>query len=312
MKFIFQMDEINDLNHNSDSTIALIKESLSRNIQVFYYTCKNLFYLNGEIFAMIKPIYYKNGACIIRDEILFKLIEADVVFIRNEPPFNMEYITATYLLDRIKNKVFCINNPTSIRNYPEKISSFDYAEYMVPTMVGLDLNILLEFFRNWKKCVIKPLYNFGGKDIAKIENEKDLKTHFKLLQEKYPNIPVLLQKFQEKIVLGDKRVILFDGEILGAINRVPTKGEFKANLALGSKPERTTLTEKELKISKKIAINLKKDGILLAGIDLIDEWLSEINVTCPTGIVTINNIEKYIGKNRLEAKIINSIMSKIK
>lgn len=311
MQFLFQMDPLKGLSPSTDSTIALIKSSLKKNIDVFTYLRKDLFYQGGILTALAKKLVVKGNNIIEIAQQEINLADFPVIFIRDEPPFDMSYITSTYLLEKLTSKVLFINNPKGIRDFPEKLSALDYLDHMVPSCVTLNLEKLEDFLSKHKKCVIKPLYSYGGEGIDIVTDEMNLKEHYSNLQFLYPQIPVLLQEYIPEITEGDKRVILFDGEILGAVNRVPPKNSFKANLVAGAYPEKTTLTTKEKKIALLVAKNLQKSGVILAGIDLINENLSEINVTCPTGIVTINQIENLLEEEKLENIIIDKILLKV-
>ena len=203
--------------------------------------------------------------------------------IRQDPPFNLEYISTTYILDFIKNKVKIINNPTSIRNISEKLYSSKYLKYMPDTLFSQDINEIKNFIKNHKKVIIKPIHSYSGNDIHLL-NKFNLKLINKFIK-KHDHI--MCQKFLPKINKGDKRVFIINGKVCGAISRVPKKGSYLSNMSKGAKPININLTKKENKISKLIAKDLKKENIYFAGIDFIDQKLNgDINVTSPTGLKT--------------------------
>jgi len=310
-RFIFQMDPHSKLRFETDSTIALIVASIRKNVDTYYYLRRDLFYHEDNIKALAKKLYLEDNKIVEENEEVVELENFDVVFLRDEPPFDMSYITATYLLERLPKSVRVINNPQSVRNFPEKISALNYKKYMVATCISQNFEIIKEFFNKNKVVVLKPLHSFGGRDISMIDSKTKLLSCFKELVANYPNIPVVVQKFIPNVKKGDKRVLLFDGEIIGAINRVPPEGGYISNLVAGGTAERTELSDLEIKISSEIAKDLKEQGIIFAGLDLIDGYLSEINVTCPTGIMSVNKIYNLPAEKMLESMMIEKILSQI-
>ncbi len=308
MKLVFQMDPLEKLTSKTDSTLALIKAALKQGAVVCYYIRSSLYVEGTSVYATVNELYLgESGSIKVAKQQYMNLEEFDCLLVRDEPPFDMSYITATYLLDLLKDRVLIVNDPSALRNFPEKLSSLSYYDYMVPTCISSDIKQLNDFLNRHAQVVIKPLYSFGGNDIEKVKSEAELENAFQKLEKKYNGLPVLLQKYIPEVTKGDKRVFIFNGEIVGAVNRVPMKGKIIANLIAGGSAEKTELTEREYEISIKLAQDLKNEGILIAGIDLINEHLSEVNITCPTAIVTINELEGYKGEDAIEHKIINEL-----
>ena len=237
----------------------------------------NLNYTNKKFFKILK--FQK-----------LNLLNCKFILIRQDPPFNLEYITTTYILDKIKNKVKIVNNPTSVRNISEKLYSSSYQRFMPKTIFTKDLNEIKIFHKINKRIIIKPIHGYGGNNIHLIQGifKNKLVTNF---IKKHGHI--MCQKFLPNIKNGDKRIFLIDGKICGAISRVPKKGSFLSNMSKGAKPRLTKLTKTEYKISTIVAKNLKKEDIYFAGIDFIDQKLNgDINVTSPTGLKTYYDLSK--------------------
>ena len=275
------------LKPKSDTSIFLAIEAQNRKYKVFYYEPKNLSIINDKVVA--KGYYikfnYSNKSFfkIIKNEIL-DLSKCRYLLIRQDPPFNLEYISTTYILDKIRGKVKIVNNPTAIRNISEKLYSTSFQQFMPNTIFTKDINEITKFFIKNKKIIIKPIHSFSGNDIHLIKKKinKNLILNF---IKKHGHI--MCQKFLPKIKFGDKRVFLINGKICGAISRVPKKGSFLSNMSKGAIPIATKLTKKEIKISNLIAKDLKKNDIYFSGIDFIDQKLNgDINVTSPTGLKT--------------------------
>lgn len=305
-----QMDPLHKISFATDSSWLIANELFKRKFTVFVYTPKNLFYQNGEVYAagnFIKVKSYFPAEYSKEKSQIIQLKDAAAILIRQDPPFNMEYITTTYLLELIKNETLIINNPTEIRNYPEKISTLNLPTLVPPTIIASsNIKQVMEFIDNYKQVVIKPIYAFGGMDIKMLTRETpNLKSIITRYLRKYGNF--LLQQYLPSIKEGDKRIILIDGEILGAIKRVPVEQDFRANLAAGGTATTTKLTSTDLDICKQLKPELKKRGLFFVGIDIIDKYLIEINVTSPTGLVAIN---KLYNKN-VEVEIVNKIESKL-
>ena len=279
------------LNPITDTSVFLANE-IQKKYKIFYYEPKDLSIVNGKIIAkglFIKFNYKsKNFYKIIKNQKI-DLAKCKFILIRQDPPFNLEYISTTYILDAIKNKVKIINDPTAIRNVSEKLYSAKYQKYMPETLFSKDLSEIKNFFKNHKKVIIKPIHSYGGNDIYLLKKfDKNL---ISKIIKKHDHI--MCQKFLPKISEGDKRVFLINGKVCGAISRVPKKGSFLSNMSKGAKPININLTKTEKKISKIIAKDLKKENIYFAGIDFIDQKLNgDINVTSPTGLKTLFDLSQ--------------------
>jgi glutathione synthase len=271
------------LNPKSDTSVFLANEIQSK-YKIFYYDPKDLSIINSKVIAkgfFIKFDYnQKKFFKIIKNQKL-NLELCKYILIRQDPPFNLEYISTTYILDQIKHKVKIINDPTSIRNVSEKLYSAKYQKFMPDTIFSQNLDEIKFFFKRNKKVIVKPIHSYSGNDIL-LMNNFDLKTINNFIK-KHDHI--MCQKFLPKISKGDKRVFIINGKVVGAISRVPKKGSFLSNMSKGAVPINIKLTKSEFKISKLISKDLKKENIFFAGIDFIDQKLNgDINVTSPTGL----------------------------
>jgi glutathione synthase len=271
------------LNPKSDTSIFLANEIQSK-YKIFYYDPKDLSIINSKVIAkgfFVKFDYnQKKFFKIIKNQKL-NLELCKFILIRQDPPFNLEYISTTYILDQIKDKVKIINDPTSIRNVSEKLYSAKYQNFMPETIFSQNLDEIKSFFKRNKKVIVKPIHSYSGNDIL-LMNSFNLKTINNFIK-KHDHI--MCQKFLPKISKGDKRVFIINGKVVGAISRVPKKGSFLSNMSKGAVPINIKLTKSELKISKLISKDLKKENIFFAGIDFIDQKLNgDINVTSPTGL----------------------------
>ena len=275
------------LNPITDTSVFLANEVQSKNYKIFYYDPKDLSVINSKVIASgyFIEFNYKNKKFfkILKKQKL-DLSKCKFILIRQDPPFNLEYISATYILDTIKNKVEILNNPTSIRNISEKLYSVKYQKYMPNTIFTQNINEIKKFFKINKKVILKPIHSYSGNDIHLL-NKFDAKLINKFIK-KHDHI--MCQRFLPKISKGDKRVFLINGKVCGAISRVPKKGSFLSNMSKGAKPINIKLTKTENKISKIIAKDLKNENIFFAGIDFIDQKLNgDINVTSPTGLKSL-------------------------
>lgn len=281
----------NKLNPKTDTSIFLIHEVQDK-YKIFYYEPKNLSIINSKIVAkgyFLKFNYKsRNFFKIIKKQTL-DLKKCKFILIRQDPPFNLEYISTTYILDQIKNKVRIINDPASIRNVSEKLYSAKYKKFMPKTIFSQDIVEIKKFFRLNKNVIIKPIHSFSGNDILLL-NKFDQKIINKFIKK---HDYIMCQKFISNIKNGDKRVFIINGKVVGAISRVPKKGSFLSNLSKGATPINAVLTKKEMKISKLIANDLKQENIYFSGIDFIDQKLNgDINVTSPTGLKTFFDLSK--------------------
>ena len=275
------------LNPVTDTSVFLAHQIQNRKYKIFYYDPKNLSVINSKVIAkgfFIEFDYNKKKFFKILKKQNLDLAFCKYILIRQDPPFNLEYISATYILDAIKDKVKIINNPTSIRNVSEKLYSVKYNKFMPDTIFTQNIDEIKNFFKKHKKVILKPIHSFSGNDIHLL-NRFNLKLVQKFIKQ---HDHIMCQKYLPKISKGDKRVFLINGKVCGAISRVPKKGSFLSNMSKGAKPINIKLTKLENKISKLIAKDLKKENIYFAGIDFIDQKLNgDINVTSPTGLKTL-------------------------
>ena len=287
-----QGDHPSKLNPITDTSIFLANEIQSKRYKIFYYNPKDLSVINSKIIAkgfFIKFEYNKKKKFKILKRQKLNLSKCKFILIRQDPPFNLEYISTTYILDAIKNKVKIINNPTAIRNISEKLYSVKYQKFMPHTIFTQNISEIKKFFEVNKKVILKPIHSYSGNDIHLLHRFN--LNFIKKFINKHNHI--MCQKYLPKISNGDKRVFLINGKVAGAISRVPKKGSFLSNMSKGAKPINTKLTKNEKKISKLVARNLKKENIFFAGIDFIDQKLNgDINVTSPTGLKTLYDLSK--------------------
>ncbi|MBD1166974.1 glutathione synthase [Pelagibacterales bacterium SAG-MED09] len=278
------------LNPISDTSIFLANEIQNKNYKIFYYDPKNLSVINSKVIAsgfFIKFDYLKKKFFKIINKQKLDLTKCKFILIRQDPPFNLEYISSTYILDSIKDKIKIINNPTSIRNVSEKLYSVRYQKYMPSTIFTQNIIEIKNFFKKYKRVIIKPIHNFSGNDIHLL-SKFDLKLINKFIKK---HDYIMCQRYLSKIYKGDKRVFLINGKVCGSISRIPKKGSFLSNMSKGAKPINVKLTKEENRISKLIAKDLKKENIFFAGIDFIDQKLNgDINVTSPTGLKTLYDL----------------------
>jgi glutathione synthase len=288
-----QMDPIDRINIAGDSTFALMLKAQELGHELLHYAAEDLSFAEGRLWTMANPVrvqrvagdHYSFGEHLILD--LGK--DVDVVLMRQDPPCDLGYITATHLLERIQGETLVVNDPASVRNAPEKIWVLDFAEFMPPTAITRSLGLARKFLAEQGEIVIKPLHGFAGGSVFRIGADgRNLASLMELFNRAYRE-PHVLQKFIPEIAQGDKRIVLIDGDVAGAINRLPGEGEIRSNLAVGGKAAKTALTAREEEICAVLGPQLSDRGILFAGIDVIGgQWLTEINVTSPTGIVAID------------------------
>tara|TARA_A100001011_G_C14237451_1_gene811703 strand:+ start:541 stop:1452 length:912 start_codon:yes stop_codon:yes gene_type:complete len=302
------MDPIEGLNLKQDTTLAIITECLSRNFNVFHFLPKNVSYADGEINAFCKKIlevnkskspFYKLG--LLEQTNLKKM---DLIFVRQDPPFDIPYITSTFLLEYIENDVSIINRPSQIRNSPEKLFLNKWKHLTPKTLISRNYENILNFREKYENIIIKPLYSNGGSGIFYLKkNDKNFNSIIEMFLEKSSD-QFIVQEYVEEIKKGDKRIILFNGEPVGAINRVPSDNDIRANLHVGGVAEKTSLTERENEICNEIGPTLVEKGLVFAGIDVIGGKLTEINVTSPTGF---REIFQFDGVN-LAKKLLKIIL----
>lgn len=308
-----QMDPLEAINIAGDSTFALMLGAQARGHRLFHYTADRLNYADGRVWAEARPVtvqpvpgdHHRFGA----PERIDLGADIDVVLMRQDPPFDLGYITATHLLERIANRTLVVNDPREVRNAPEKIWVLDYARFMPPTLVTRELDEARAFLAEHGEIVVKPLHGNGGKAIFKIGRDgANLSSLIEVFNTAYRE-PHMVQAFLPGVAQGDKRIVLVDGEPVGAVNRLPGAGEIRSNLAVGGKAAKAELTEREREICAALAPELRRRGLLFVGIDVIGgEWLTEINVTSPTGIVAI---DRFNGTDT-PARIWDAIEAKLK
>lgn len=300
LKVAIQMDPIGPIDITADSTFRIMIEAQARGHELFYYTPDKLAFQEGKVTArgwpvtvqMVQGDHYTLG-----DETEVDLSTYDVVWLRQDPPFDMGYITTTHLLDMIAETTLVVNDPFWVRNYPEKLLVLNFPDLTPPTTIARDLDTIKAFKAKHGDVILKPLYGNGGAGVFRLgPDDKNLSS----LHELFCGInrePLIVQKFLPDVSAGDKRVILVDGEPVGAINRVPQKGETRSNMHVGGRPEKIGLSARDLEICAAIGPLLREKGQIFVGIDVIGDYLTEINVTSPTGI---QELERFDGTNTAE------------
>ena len=286
-----QANSVDLINVETDTTLLLALEAQKRSYQIYWYETKDLSLIKGKVYAKAKKvIFFENRKKYFKilKHVNLDLSKANYILIRQNPPFNMDYITSTLYLENIPKKVKILNNPISVRNISEKFYSINFLKFMPPTIFTKDLELIKKFYKENSKIVIKPIHGYAGKDILFIDrnfNENTIKRYIKKIGH------VMVQKFLPLVKHGDKRVFILNGKVKGAIRRVPSKGSILSNISQGGSALKTKLNKKELHISKVIAKKLKKNNIFFAGIDLISNYLiGDINVTSPTGLPQYKNL----------------------
>jgi glutathione synthase len=293
LRIAVQMDPMESISIAGDSTFALMLSAQARGHTLFHYVAEALTYESGRVYAGAHPVTVRrepgNHFTLGDFTILDLGRDADVVLMRQDPPFDLGYITATHLLERIQSETLVVNDPASVRNAPEKVWVLDFARFMPPTMITRSLGAARKFLEEHGEIVVKPLHGNGGKAIFKIGRDgSNLSSLIELFNTAWRE-PHMIQAFLPEVAEGDKRIVFVDGEVAGAVNRLPGEGEIRSNLAVGGTAAKTELTEREREICAAIGPELKARGLLFVGIDVIGgRWLTEINVTSPTGIVAID------------------------
>jgi glutathione synthase len=320
LKVAVQMDPIEPINIDGDSTFALMLAAQARGHLLWHYEVRHLVLREGvgkvgakreeKLFARARPVTVqrvRNDHFRFGEETLLDLGTTDVVLMRQDPPFDMSYITATHLLEHIHPKTLVVNDPVSVRNAPEKLLVTHFPDLMPPTIVTWDVDAIRGFRATHKDIVVKPLFGNGGAGVFLFRHDDPnltslLEMHFSRTRE-----PLMVQRYEPSVRQGDKRIILIDGEAAGATNRVPAEGEARANMHVGARPEKTTLTARDLEICRRIGPTLRQQGLIFVGIDVIGEWLTEINVTSPTGI---QEVDRFNGSD-LAGQIWDVIEAKV-
>lgn len=310
LKIAFQMDPIENVNIDGDSSFRLALEAQARGHELFYYTPDQLAFESGVVTARGWPLEVRRKAdnfYTLGEKQKVNLADFDVVWLRQDPPFDMGYITSTHLLDMIHPDTLVVNDPFWVRNYPEKLLVLGFEGLTPPTTIARDLETIKAFKEEHKDIILKPLYGNGGAGVFRLGPDDKNLTSLHELFTGINNEPLIAQKFLPDVSNGDKRIILVDGEPVGAINRVPAEGETRSNMHVGGRPEKVGMTKRDLEICAQIGPLLKEKGQIFVGIDVIGDYLTEINVTSPTGI---QELEKFDGTN-VAALIWDAIEAKV-
>lgn len=311
LRVAFQMDPIDTIDINGDSTFVLALEAQRRGYELFHYLPGQLAFQDGCLTAFARPLTVRrekgNHATLGAPVALNLADDVDVVLMRQDPPFDMAYITATHLLDRIHPKTLVVNDPTSVRNAPEKLFATEFPDLIAPTLVSADRRAILDFRVRHKDIIVKPLYGNGGAGVFHIapgdENLNALLDQFAAFSPE----PLMIQAYLPDVRAGDKRIILIDGQPKGAVNRVPQPGEARSNMHVGGRADKTPLTTRDLEICEALGPVLKARGLIFTGIDVIGSYLTEINVTSPTGLQEINRFDDVC----LEADVWDAIEARL-
>jgi len=310
LKIAFQMDPIENVDIEGDSSFRLALEAQERGHELFYYTPDQLAFESGAITARGWPLSVrreKGNHFSLGEKQLINLADWDVVWLRQDPPFDMGYITSTHLLDMIHPDTLVVNDPFWVRNYPEKLLVLEFQDLTPPTTIARDIDILRAFKEAHGDIILKPLYGNGGAGVFRLGPDDKNLTSLHELFSGMNNEPLIAQKFLPDVSNGDKRIILVDGEPVGAINRIPAKGETRSNMHVGGRPEKVGLTARDHEICARIGPLLKERGQIFVGIDVIGDYLTEINLTSPTGI---QELERFDGTN-IAALIWDAIEARI-
>jgi glutathione synthase len=282
-----QMDPIDKIDINGDSTFALALEAQSRGHALLYYGPRDLTFRDGQVVTRARPLSVravKGDHFTLGESSVVDLSTTDVVLMRQDPPFDMAYITATHILERLQPETLVVNDPFHVRNAPEKLFVTLFKDLMPPTLITTDREEIRAFRAHHGDIILKPLYGNGGAGVFRVKpDDENLGALLEMFTQFYRE-PVIVQRYVPEVRKGDKRIILVDGEFAGAINRVPAAGEARSNMHVGGRPEATTLTAREKAICDALSPELKARGLIFTGIDVIGDYLTEINVTSPTGI----------------------------
>jgi glutathione synthase len=305
-----QMDPIETVNIDADSTFVLCLEAQERGYRLFHYLAKALSFEEGKVTARAHPLTVrreKGNHFDLGEPQQLDLSTADVVLMRQDPPFDMAYITATHILEHIHPRTLVVNDPVSVRNAPEKLLVTHFPQLMPPTLITADPARVKAFRQRHGDIIVKPLFGNGGAGVFHLRpDDSNLNSLLEMFTERSRE-PVMVQRYLPEVRQGDKRIILIDGKPVGAINRVPAAGEARSNMHVGGRPEKTPLTPRDLEICAAIGPTLKEQGLIFVGIDVIGDYLTEINVTSPTGLQEINRFEG----TKLEAEIWDAIEAKL-
>lgn len=306
-----QMDHVSSIDIEGDSTFVMALEAQKRGHALYHYEPGQLFMKNGRVSAMAQPMQVRRelgNHFTLDDTIMIDLAaDTDVVLMRQDPPFDMSYITATHLLEHVHPETLVVNDPREVRNAPEKLFVTKFAEFMPPTLIATDRDQIMAFRDEYKDIIVKPLFGNGGAGVFHITpGDENLNALLEMFTEMYRE-PIIVQAYLKDVRAGDKRIILIDGEIAGATNRVPKEGEARSNMHVGGRAEPSQLTDRERDICAALSPELKSRGLIFVGIDVIGGYMTEINVTSPTGLQEINRFDDVC----LEADIWNAIEAKL-
>ena len=314
MRVAIQMDQLSSIDVRADSSWMMLLEALSRGFTVWHYHPDDLSWHNDTgVSARARPLKMRpleNGQMPVLQDLEIgapeKLLLAsmDVILMRQDPPFDMHYLSATYMLERLPNSVVLVNNPAEVRNAPEKILVMDFAAFMPPTLISNDQQELREFWQKYGHVIVKPLYGNGGAGIFHLRPDDDNFDTLFEMHRAHIRTPLQIQQFLPAVNLGDKRILLLDGEPVGAIDRIPSEGQTRANMHVGGKAVPARLTLREREICAAIKPTLVEKGMIFVGIDVIDGMMTEINVTSPTGIQEVNRFDEV----RIEAQLWDSLV----
>jgi len=295
MKIVFQIDPLAKLNLKRDTSLTLAFEAQRRGYDISYYHPQDIFFKEGKVYANARPfsLALNNGEFAPTEgpSRIEDLGQADVVLMRQDPPFDMPYVGNTYLLDQIADNTLILNNPSGVRNGVEKLLPLEFPSLVPPTLISQDWLQVEQFCNEHKEVIIKPLLDFGGHSVFLVNTaEGQIKGLFQLLTRTYPGLPMIVQPFLKQVLTGDKRLILIDGELIGGFTRIPIKGEVRSNQLMGGTVEKCDITARDLEICATIKPLLHSLGLFFVGIDVIGEYLIEINVTSPTGLVPLKEL----------------------
>ncbi|MFN4276186.1 MAG: glutathione synthase [Ferrovibrio sp.] len=311
LKVAIQMDPIEHIDFDGDSSFMLGLEAERRGYSLIHYLAKDLSFRDGRVLARARPMrlrYERGNHYTMGEPALVDLAEMDVVLMRQDPPFDMAYITATHILQHIHPRTLVVNNPVAVRNAPEKLYVTHFDGVMPPTLISSDMEAIKAFRAEHGDIILKPLFGNGGAGVFRLRPDDENLGSLLEMFTKLSREPVIVQRYLPDVRAGDKRIILIDGRPAGAVNRVPAKGEARSNMHVGGRPEKAALTDREREICDIIGPHLKREGLIFVGIDVIGGYLTEINVTSPTGIQQINRFDGV----QLEAEIWDAIEDALK
>lgn len=295
LKIAFQMEGLEEVNPRKNTTSLIMLECQNRGHEVYQYHPTELSFKNGQVLAKARKVELdleKESFYSLGEDHLLDLSLVDVVHIRQNPPFNMEYITSTYILEKISDKTLIVNNPKTIRDFPEKIFPSLFADFTPPTLITSDSSALESFRDEQGDIIIKPLYMFGGNDISLLKkDDENFAGKLQQLVEKH-NAPIVAQKFIPEVSIGDKRITLIDGEIAAVYLRVAEEGSIVSNIIAGGTLKETEITKRDQEICDALKPVLKEKGVIFCGIDVIGSYLTEINITSPSGFHELRNLDK--------------------